>query len=137
MEKSVGLYQYSSAGSQSTATRILTKLQTKCRLRAELAQIQAELDAMIPACTRQELRELQDLMVQAADATDADVAALQVQVKEERKLAQTTKSQVVRISRRSVAALAAEAQKRIERGHYPSTAFLVDESVQLLYGKRL
>jgi hypothetical protein len=92
---------------------------------------------MVTALQPAELQELQHLMIQAVDSADNDVADLRARVQVEQRLARTTKAQTVRLSRRSVSALAAEAQKRIERGHYPSTASMVDESVQLVYGERL
>jgi hypothetical protein len=131
-ETSVGLAPYSTA---SKANRILAKLETKCRLRAELAKVQSELDLLIPQLSHGELVELQQAMVQAADAADRDVAELQAKVSEELELSNTTKAASVVISRVASAALAAEAERRVRRGVFPSTESLISEAVQRAFGR--
>jgi hypothetical protein len=99
-----------------------------------LAKIQSELDAMIPALSGASLQELQQLMCQAANAADEDVAKLQAQVEEERRLSKTQNSMTIRVSRKASALIGAEAEKRIARGAFPSAESLVSEAVTLAYG---
>jgi hypothetical protein len=131
---SVGLAPYA-AGGRSAAQTVLAKLEVKCRLRSELAKVEAELSAMVAELPGAALQELQHLILQSADAADRDVAALQAQVAAESSLAETTKAAVVIIPRRAAAALAAEAEKRIQRGVFPSTESLVGEAIVRAYGQ--
>lgn len=73
-------------------------------------------------------------MVGAADATDLDVAVLRAKVEEEEELSRTTNAAAVIIPRRALAALAMEAEKRVQRGVFPSTEALVGEAIVRAFG---
>jgi hypothetical protein len=111
-----GLIGYQGVEGRSGPRRVLAKLQEKCRLRAALAAVQADLDSALRGLNASELVELQGLMASEIQMADDDAAALARQVQEEAQLAETTKPLQVRISRRAAAALAAEAERRLERG---------------------
>ena len=78
---------------------------------------------------RPDPKELQTMMAVEVAAADVDVESLRAQVEQEAALAQTTKAMQVRIPRRAAAVLAAEVERRIARGVYPSAESLVGEAV--------
>ena len=65
----------------------------------------------------------------AGEVAAVDVDALRQQVAQEAVLAQTTKPMQVRIPRQAAVVLAAEVERRIARGVYPSPEALVGEAV--------
>ena len=133
-ERGVTDYQGGQAG--TSARRVFDRIRKKVSLRSELEALQSQIDRDIQKLSQRDLQELSALIQGEVCAADNDVAALRAQVEAERKLAQTTKSQVVRIPRRAVAALAAEAERRIERGCYPSAEALTGEAIVRAYGGR-
>jgi hypothetical protein len=124
-EKGLGPY----AAGAGKPNRIFAKLQAKCRLKAELAQIQAEIDTMIPTLSHGELAELQSLMASEVAAAGADAEALRAQIEKEAALAKTQRPMQITIPRRASAILGAEAERRITRGVYPSAESLVGEAI--------
>jgi hypothetical protein len=72
-------------------------------------------------------------MADEVAAADADVEALRVQVEQEAALARTTKPMQVRIPRLASTVLAAEVERRIARGNYPSAEALIGEAVMLAF----
>ena len=129
-ENIIGLAPYSnSQGAKRGPRQIFAKLQEKCRLRAALAVVQAEIDGALSALSPVELQELQTMMAVEVAAVDVDVESLRAQVEQEAALARTTKPMQVHIPRRAAAVLAAEAERRIARGVYPSAEGLIGEAV--------
>jgi hypothetical protein len=133
-ETCIGLSGYSSAGAKSAARRAFLALQEKCRLRAALAAIQADLDAMIPTLNANELQELRGLMAGEVQAIDQDAAALRAKIAEEERLSKSTKAMQVQISRSASTILASEVERRISRGIYPSAEALINEAVAAHFG---
>ena len=125
----VGLGSYATT-SRSAAHTVMTKLEAKCRLRSELAKIEAELSAMVQALRPAELQALQQLIQQSADSADRDVAALQAEAAQELELSKTTRSGSVVVSRRTMAALSIEAEKRVARGNFPTISGLIQEAAE-------
>jgi hypothetical protein len=134
MPGDVGLGHYSSAD-RTAAQKILSKLQLKCRLRAELAALSEELNASVQSLTAAELAELQQLMQSEIKLADADLENMRNQVAEEAQLAKTTRPLSVVIPRKAASALAAEAERRVQRGTFPNTSALVGEAISRVYGR--
>ena len=108
-------------------------LKEKCRLRAELCRIQAEIDATVQTLNPvelQELQELQELMAGEVAAADADPDALRQQVTQEAELAKTTRTMQVQIPRKAAMILASVVEERVARGNYPSAKALVTEAIE-------
>jgi hypothetical protein len=103
-------------------------------LRAELAKIQSELDELIPQLSHHELVSLQQDLTQIANADDDEIAVLRA-VSQEEEAARTTKTAPsVVISRVAAAALFEEAERRIRKGAWPSSAGLLQEAILTAYG---
>ena len=68
-------------------------------------------------------------MADKVAAADADAENMRVQIAREADLAKTTKPVMVRLPRRAATVLAAEVERRIGRGVYPSAESLVGEAV--------
>jgi len=119
----IGLADYSHVGSKPGQD--LAKILEKCRLRSELAALQAEIDFLVTSLNPAEIGELQNIMALEIAKIDDDAMR---QINREGELAKTTNPAQVRISRRASQALAAEALRRIERGTYPSSSGLASEA---------
>jgi hypothetical protein len=127
---------YQSVARTSPSQRVLAKLETKCRLRSELAKLQAELDSLIPQLSHPELVEVRHALAQAAYADDSEIAALRTQVEQEAaQAAKATRAASVVISRVASAALCEEAERRVLNGTYPSTSGLVGEAILKAFGE--
>jgi hypothetical protein len=132
-EKSVGLWSYS-AGSKSAPQRVFERLREKCRLRAQMSQIQAELEELIPQLSHHELAEVRHTLAQAV-SDDSEIDALRIQLRAEQEAARTTRKPAsVIISRIASVALFEEAERRVLSGTYPSTSGLVQEAILTAYG---
>jgi hypothetical protein len=97
-------------GAKSAPQRVLAKLIEKTRLRAALAAVQADIDAVLPALNAGELQELQSLMASEIQMADAETEGMCAQIAEEAELAQTTKAVSITIARRAAAVLGMEAE---------------------------
>jgi hypothetical protein len=91
--------------------------------------VQAQIDNALHALSPDEIVELQSLLAGEVAAADADAEAVRVQAEQEAALAKAIKPVVVRIPRRASTILAAEVERRIARGVYPSAESLVGEAV--------
>ena len=125
----VGLRDYSGQA-RSKPQRLFERILEKCRIRAELCRIQAELDAELHTLNSLEIEELRQLIAAQATSHDADIAAMRRQISEEAELAKTVRPAQITISRKAVAAMAIEARKRIAQGTFPSTSLLASEAIQ-------
>jgi hypothetical protein len=114
---------------------VLAKLQEKCRLRAALAAVSAEIDSALPSLNAGELQELQAMMAIEVRAADADAEALRAQVAEEAALAKTQRPMQVTLARRACAILGAEAERRVQRGVFASAEALTGEAIAIAYGR--
>jgi len=128
-EPQIGSAPYSKIPAKSGPKAIFDRLREKCRLRAVLQAMQADIEIAVQALTPTELHELQGLIANEVEAADVDVAALSAQVDQEAMLAKTTRPMQVKIPRRAAAVLTAEVERRIARGVYPSAESLVGEAV--------
>ena len=70
------------------------------------------------------------MMAAEIQAVDVDAEALRQQVDQEAILAQTTRPMQVKIPRRAAIALAAEVERRISRGNFPSAEALTAEAIE-------
>ena len=133
MHNEIGIAGYSPGQMRRSPRQIYEKIQRKCALRAALCAISAEIEAAVPDLNASELQELQQLMQADIESVDADTAELQAQVAEEAKLAKSQRSMQVTIPRKVSAVLGAEAERRVQRGVYPSAEALVGEAILRSY----
>jgi hypothetical protein len=126
----LGLGTYAPGGRKTSPRRILERLREKCRLRAELAAVQADIDAGLPKLSASELQELQGLLAGEAASVDADAADLAAKVAAEAELAQTQRAMRITVSRRASEILGVEVERRILRGSFPSAEALTSEAIE-------
>jgi hypothetical protein len=128
----VGLGGYQGP-SRTKAEKVMAALRAKCQLRAALCAVQEDLDAAIPSLSQHDLQKLTQLMSTEADILDNETAALREEV--ERESAQPTRAMTVQISRVSSTILAAEVERRISRGSFPSAQALIGEALWVAFGE--
>jgi len=122
-----------SGQARSKPQRFLEKFMEKCKIRAELCRLQAELDAELHSLNPLEIEQLRQLMESGIATADDDAETLRRQISEEAELAKTTKSAQICMSRKATAILAVEARRRIAKGIFPSSESMVAEAIEAAY----